>query len=217
MKILGRTAALLLLLSSAAASGDPVKHHFDAPAEEYAKKFDDPKRDAWQKPAEIIELMGVSPGMILVDIGAGTGYFLPHLSRATGERGRVLAIDVEKGLTEYMDARARREKLANVTVRLVPRDDPQLVPGSVDRVLIVDTWHHIGERDAYTKKLAAGLAPGGRVVIVEVTKESPHGPAKKHRLEPAQVVRELEAAGLRAEIAKESLPRQYVVLGHKPR
>jgi SAM-dependent methyltransferase len=80
-------------------------------------------------------------------------------------------------------------------------------------VLLVDTWHHIPAREAYGKKLVAGLRPGGRVVIVEVTRESPHGPPQAHRLDPEEVVRELEAAGLAAEIVKESLPRQYVVVG----
>jgi predicted methyltransferase len=189
-------------------------HHFDRPAEEYAKHFDAPDRDRWQKPAEVVKLLGMRPGMVVVDLGAGTGYFMKRLSRAAGKDGRVLALDVETQLVEYMRARAARAKLANVEARKVAYDDPQLAAGSVDRVLVVDTWHHIEDREAYARKLASALRPGGRVVVVEVTKESPHGPPAEHRLEPPRVVKELEAGGLaNVKVVKESLPRQYVVVG----
>jgi ubiquinone/menaquinone biosynthesis C-methylase UbiE len=211
-----RALSLVVLLTSTAAAQGPLVHKFDKPAAEYAKHFDDPKRDAWQKPAELVKLMAVAPGMVLVDLGAGTGYLLPHLSKATGVTGKVLALDVEPQLVEYMQERAKREGLANVTAAKVPYDDPQLPPASVDRVVIVDTWHHIDGREAYAKKLAAALKPGGRVAIVEVTKKSAHGPPRHHRLAPEQVIRELEAGGLKAKLVKESLPRQYVVVGKKP-
>jgi cyclopropane fatty-acyl-phospholipid synthase-like methyltransferase len=215
----GVLVALSLVAGIAAAQhgpGDPTHRHFDKPAEQYARTFDDPRRDAWQKPAEVLKLLAIAPGMTVADLGAGTGYFVPHLARATGEGGRVLALDVEPDLVRYLGERAQKEGLPQVTARLIPRDDPGLEPGSVDRVLIVDTWHHIGGRDAYAPRLAASLAPGGRVVIVEVTPQSPHGPPKRHRLAPAQVVNELRAAGLEAQVVKERLPRQYVVVGRKP-
>jgi 2-polyprenyl-3-methyl-5-hydroxy-6-metoxy-1,4-benzoquinol methylase len=194
----------------------PLGHRFDRSPEDYAKHFDDPKRDRWQKPREVVKLLAVTPGMVVADLGAGTGYFLPHLARAAGG-GEVHALDVEPQLVSYMEARAKKEGLANVKARKVAYDDPQLAPASVDRVLIVDTWHHIDGRDAYVKKLAAGLKPGGRVAIVEVTKASPHGPPAALRLAPAQVIRELEAGGLvNVKVVKESLPRQYVVVGEKP-
>src|SRR5262249_28911877 len=119
----------------------PLVHRFES-AEAWAKDLDDPARDAWQKPAEVIAALRIEPGMTVVDLGAGTGYFLPHLSRAVGPQGKVIALDIEADMVRYMKERAGREGLPNVEARQVSPSDPALPPGSVDRVLIVDTWHH---------------------------------------------------------------------------
>ncbi|MFO7181738.1 MAG: methyltransferase domain-containing protein [Pseudomonadota bacterium] len=183
--------------------------------ERFARHFDSPERAAWQKPDEVVRLLDVTPGATVADIGAGTGYFLAPLSRAVGPNGRVLALDVEPNMVEYMRRRAQREAIANVDVRTVAPDDPGLAASSVDRVLIVNTWHHIGNRPHYAAKLAQALRPGGAVYVVDFTRESDIGPPVQHRLSPEQVLRELEGGGLKAEIVKESLPKQYVVRGHR--
>jgi ubiquinone/menaquinone biosynthesis C-methylase UbiE len=160
--------------------------------------------------------MEIEPGMTAVDLGAGTGYFLGHLSRAVGEAGRVLALDVEENLVEFMKDRAEREGWANVGPRRVPYDDPELADGSVDRVLVVDTWHHVEDRGAYAAKLYRALAPGGRVYVVDITKDSPTGPPVEHRLAPEQVIAELAEGGLEVEVLEEPLPRQFIVVGRRP-
>ncbi len=191
-----------------------VQHRFDD-AERWAKVFDEPGRDAWQRPDEVMQVAGVKPGMVVADLGAGTGYFLPHLSRAVGPSGIVLGLDVETSMVAYMTQRAGKAGLVNMLARVVPTDDPLLPAGRVDRVLIVDTWHHVGDRTAYGRKLAAGLASGGSVVVVDFTLTTSKGPRKEHRLAPAAVVAELAAAGLDARIAEEDLPDQYVVIATK--
>ena len=196
--------------------GGPLVHRFER-ADEWAPEFDGPARDAWQKPVEVVAAMKIAPGMTVADLGAGTGYFLPHLSRAVGPAGVVLALDVEADMVRYMTERAAREKLANVKPRRVPFDDPSLEPGSVDRILIVDTWHHIPDRPRYAAKLEAALRPGGAVVIVDYTRDAPRGPPPAHRLPPADVATELRAGGLAPEIAAEELPYQYLVLGRRMR
>ncbi|MEZ4295303.1 MAG: methyltransferase domain-containing protein [Polyangiaceae bacterium] len=194
--------------------GGPLVHDFKD-AERWAKDFDNPERDAWQKPAEVVTLLRLTPGMKVADIGAGTGYFEPHLSRAVGPTGKVLALDVEDDMVKYLGARITRESLTNVTAQKVAFDDPGLAAASVDRILVVDTWHHIANREAYCAKLATGLAPGGFVAVVDFTMDATHGPPKEHRILPEQVKKELESAGLTGEIAVESLQEQYVVLGRK--
>jgi SAM-dependent methyltransferase len=199
---------------SAPGSATPLVHRFQR-AEDWAKEFDDPARDAWQRPADVIAALGLSPGMTVVDLGAGTGYFLPHLARAVGPKGRVLALDIEPDMVRYMKERAAREGLAGVEPRMVAVDDPGLPAGSVDRVLVVDTWHHIPNRAPYASKLASALAPGGAVVVVDFTKEAHRGPPPEHRLPPEQVVAELGAAGLAAAIVPAPLPEQYIVMGRR--
>ncbi len=177
--------------------------------------FDSPERQAWQKPADVVALLGVEPGMTVVDLGAGTGYFLSYLSEAAGKGGRVLALDPEPDMIRFIAERAKRDKLANVEARQIPFDDPKLEPASVDRVLIVNTWHHIAKRADYAGKLLAALKPGGRVYIVDFTRDSPSGPPVEERLKAEQVIAELAAGGLEAESVEEKLPRQYVVVGRR--
>lgn len=190
----------------------PLVHRFEN-AEGWAKLFDDPARDAWQKPGDVIAAMEIAPGMTVADVGAGTGYFAPWLSRAVGENGSVLALDVEQDMVRYLNERVTREGLKNVRPALVAFDDPKLPAEAVDRVLVVDVWHHVAQREAYAKKLAAGLKPGGKVVVVDFTREAKHGPPVHHRVAPEAVIRELEAGGLTARVATTSLPDQFVVIG----
>jgi ubiquinone/menaquinone biosynthesis C-methylase UbiE len=185
--------------------------------ERFARHFDSPDRDAWQKPAEVVSLLDLRPGHVVADIGAGTGYFLSYWSKAVGSRGHVLALDVEPNMVEYMKRRVRESGWGNVEPRVVAADDPGLPEGGVDRIVIVDTWHHIDDRPTYTAKLLRALRPGGSVLVVDFTLESDLGPPAKHRMPPEDVVKELEAGGLRAQIdSTETLPKQYVVRGSKP-
>lgn len=197
--------------------GHEYKHHsahhrFDD-AERWSKMFDAEERKAWQKPAEVVRLMEIQPGMTVADLGAGTGYFLGHLSTAVGPEGRVLGLDVEPNMVDFMNERATREGWSNVTAQQCPYDAPGLAAGSTDRILIVNTWHHIQDRGAYSAKLKAALKEGGQVVVVDLTKESPHGPPPSERLLPEEVIAELEAGGLAAEAIDETLPDQYIVVG----
>jgi predicted methyltransferase len=193
----------------------PLVHRFEH-AEQWAPEFDDPARDAWQRPKDVVEAMEIVPGMTVADIGAGTGYFEPWLSRALGATGSVLALDVEPDMVRYLNERAARERLTNVRPALVSMDDPKLPVAGVDRVLIVDTWHHIPDREGYAAKLRSGLKVGGMAFVVDFKLDAKHGPPPQHRLAAEQVARELAAAGLLARVAATSLPEQYVVVGARP-
>ncbi len=181
-------------------------------ASKFSASFDNPARDAWQQPEAVIDLMKIAPASTVVDLGAGTGYFVPRLAQRVGAQGKVLALDVEPKMIEFMNQRVQEQKLANVEPRLVQPNDPGLSPGSVSRILIVNTWHHIGERPSYAKKLAAALDAQGEVWIVDFTLDADHGPPPEYRIPAEQVVRELEQGGLRAQVVEpEPLPTQYIV------
>lgn len=186
-------------------------HHDFSDVERFAAIFDDPGRDEWQRPADIVSMLELAPGMVVADLGAGTGYFIPHLAPAVGPTGRVLALDVEPAMVEHMRERIATAGLSNAEARAVAPDDPGLEPASVDRILIVDTWHHISDRERYAARLRAALRPGGYVLVVDFTPESPQGPPPAMRLTAATVVSELESAGLTARVVEEPLPYQYVV------
>jgi len=149
--------------------------------------------------------------MTVADIGAGTGYLNAHLARAVGQDGKVLALDVEPNMVAYMTERAAREGTPQVTARTVAPDDPGLAPASVDRILVLDTWHHLPDRSTYAAKLAAALRPGGKLVVVDFTEDAPDGPPPAMRLSPDEVSAEVAPAGL-ALGGQVALPHQYVLV-----
>lgn len=187
-------------------------HHRFEDAEQWAKVFDDPKRDEWQQPEKVIAALELQPAMTVADIGAGTGYFAMRLGRAVPQ-GKVIATDLEQSMVDYMRERAAKERLANVEARQTQPDDPQLGERTVDRVLVVDVWHHLGDRAAYAKKLAAALRDGGRVMVVDFKLDATMGPPKQHRLAPETIIADLQAAGLDAVVAPVELREQYIVVG----
>ncbi len=192
--------------------GGEGMHHDFSDAERWHRIFEGEDRDEWQKPEEVIRLMELEPGMKVADLGAGTGYFVQHLAAAVGPEGKVFALDPEENLVQFMEQRAQKEGWGQVEVRHIPFDRPGLEEASVDRILIVNTWHHIDHRGAYAEALKKALAPGGRIYVVDFTRESPHGPSVEHRLPAAAVIEELGQGGLAAEIAESPLPWQYVVV-----
>jgi SAM-dependent methyltransferase len=196
--------------------GHGMPHRFEH-AEEWVSRFEGPDRDAWQKPAVVISALGDLQGKVVADLGAGTGYFVPPLVQAVGEKGRVIALDVEPDMVRYLQKRVTKSGWKTVEVKQCASTDPGLAPASVDRILVVDVWHHLPERAAYTKKLAAALKPGGGLYIVDFLLTSHHGPPVQHRLSPAQVIAELRAGGLQAQQHATTLPDQYIVVGTLPK
>ena len=98
-------------------ANQPMVHRFENPAD-WTAKFDGPERDAWQKPQELVKRLQIAPGMTVADIGAGTGYLMPHLAAATGDKGRVIAVDIEPKMVQHLTDRAKKAKLSLVTAQL---------------------------------------------------------------------------------------------------
>lgn len=191
-------------------------HHrgFNDP-KSFEARWNAPERDGWQHPKEIVAALALTPGATVADIGAGTGYLVAHLSQTVGAKGTVIAIDVEEAMITYLAMRSEELGPARIVPRKVTPENPDLRNNGVDGVVTLDTWHHIGGRVAYAGKVYAGLRRGGRFVVVDTEVDADSGPPKEMRLEAEQVVKELEAAGFRAEVAHESMPRHYMVVGHK--
>jgi cyclopropane fatty-acyl-phospholipid synthase-like methyltransferase len=202
-------AALVAAMPAAAQTPHTHEHSFSG-AERWAHYFDDPARDAWQKPHEVIRALNLTPDAKVADIGAGTGYFSVRLAHMT-PKGRVYAVDIEPDMVKYVAQRAKREKLGNLRAVLASPSDPRL-PAKVDRVLIVDTYHHIDEREAYFRKLRAYLRPAAEVAIIDFTRASPMGPPVDERLTSEQVQSEMQRAGYRLVRAPDFLPHQYLLV-----
>ena len=189
---------------------DHMDHKFDDP-ERYAKSFDDPARDAWQMPARVIEALALKPGQKVADVGAGTGYFSVRLARAAAAP-KVFAVDLEPKMVEHLTKRAAAEGLKNITAVQASTTSPNL-PEPVDVVLVIDTYHHIGNRPAYFEALKAKLTPGGRLAIVDFRKGGGEGGPPDHfRFTPEQITGELAQAGYVLDRAHDFLPRQHFLV-----
>ena len=194
-------------------SSDGAFHHRFEDANRWAKEFDNPERDAWQKPEEILDALHLQPTSSVADIGAGTGYFSVRIAKRIPE-GKVFAADVEPGMVRYLGERAQREHLANL-VPVQASADAANIPEPVDVVLIVDTYHHIGNRTQYFAKLKSSLRPTGRLAIVDFKADLPNGPPAEYRISPERVTEELNAAGYSLMETLQFLPRQYYLVFQK--
>lgn len=204
-------AFVLLLAAGCATAQSPHTHqHSFRDAEKWSHIFDDPQRDAWQKPHEVIQALALKPGALVADLGAGTGYFSARLANML-PGGRVYAVDIEPDMVRYLEARAKREGLRNIVPVKGEADDPRL-PAQVDLILLVDVYHHIGERSAYFSRLRGALRPGGRIAIVDFKLDSPVGPPPAGRIAPETVKAEMKAAGYRVAGEHSFLPYQYFLV-----
>lgn len=190
--------------------GQHAHGHDFKDASGWAAVFDDPARDASQRPDDVIRAMALTPSMTVADIGAGTGYFSMRLARAVPS-GKVIATDIEPNMVRYLTERAQREHLGNVQALQSGARSSGLAPSSVDRILVVHVWHHIEDRVAYARDLSAALRPGGKVFVVEFSMTAKEGPPVHMRLAPEKLIGELTAAGLSAKAASVELPDQYVI------
>src|SRR5258705_12360638 len=126
--------AALTGASAIAQSPDHANHKFSG-AEHWAKVFDDPERDKWQKPHEVITALKLAPDQSVADIGAGTGYFAVRFAHMLPQ-GRVYGVDVEPDMVKYLGERAKKENLANLTA-VAGAPDNARVPAAVDLVIPV--------------------------------------------------------------------------------
>jgi predicted methyltransferase len=206
--------ALLACCVLATAAAQSSHTHGFTGADRWARVFDDPARDGWQKPQQVIAALNVAEDAAVADLGAGTGYFTVRLAQAL-PKGRVYAVDVEPDMVRHLEQRARQMNLGNVTAVLAAGDDARL-PARVDRVLVVNTYHHIEAREAYFRRLADALKPGGEVAIIDYTRESPFGPPVAARLAPATVKAEMQRAGYVLAAEHAFLPHQYFLVFRRP-
>jgi SAM-dependent methyltransferase len=189
---------------------DQGYHHSFGHAETWAKEFDNPARDAWQKPAEVLDALRLEPTARVADLGAGTGYFSAQIAKRIPE-GKLFAVDIEPDMLRYLEERKHREHLHVLVPILASAETPNL-PEPVDVILVVDTYHHIDNRVAYFAKLRGSLRANGMLAIVEFKADAPEGPPLEHRITPEKVTAELNAAGYSLVAAHQFLPRQYFLV-----
>jgi SAM-dependent methyltransferase len=223
MKGIGILAAMMLSQAVMPAQNKPIQdvqemHRLHQDSRAYIAFLEDPKRDAYQKPMEVLTALDLKEGEVIADIGAGSGYFTLRFAHHVGERGRVYAVDVNPDMILYMNRRVRDLKLKNVTTILAAPDDPFLADASIDRFFFCEVWHHIDNQQAYLALLKRMLKPGGQVIMVDFQKrELRVGPPMSMKIAREDLLRQMEAAGFYLIREHTFLPYQYfLVFGVKP-
>ena len=169
-------------------------------------------RDGWQHPEQVIDALELEAGDRVAEIGAGDGYWLGWLARAVGPTGRVYAVEVEQEMVEELRERVAEEDLDNVVVILGEFTDPKLPDGEIDLAMTCLTYHHIEGQILYFSALQADLAPGGRVAHLDDRHDTPAPlswlQSSGHSSDPAEIEREMAAAGYRRVASFDFLPVQ---------
>lgn len=203
--------ALSLLSAMPVAAQSPHTHqHSFGNAEKWARIFDDPDRDAWQKPHEVIQALKLKPDVVIADIGSGTGYFSVRFAHMV-PKGRVYGVDTEPDMVKYLADRAKREGLNNITALLANPGNPGL-PEKADLIIYVDVYHHVDNREQYFRQLQQSLKTDGRLAIIDFRLNAPNGPPKSARIAPEQVKTELQRAGYALSEEHAFLPNQYFLV-----
>ena len=187
--------------------------------QELTRRFDDPARDLWQKPEQVIDLLGEIKGRTILDIGAGTGYFAFKIA----ERGAlVVAADVDDNFQNFITSKKKELGYGDdqIVLKKIPYDSPELSPSSIDLAIIVNTYHHIEDRIPYFQEVLQGLVNGGMLMVVDFKKqqfdqETP-GPPYDMRISLEEVVQELKQSGFK-EFSENTdlLSYQYILMAHK--
>lgn len=175
--------------------------------------LDRAEREAEEQPTRAIEALRLRRGMVVGDVGAGSGYYTTRLSRAVGREGRVVATDVQPGMLDLIRQKLTREKLTNVSLVRGSIDDPNLDANTFDMILMVDVYHELSAPQAFVRKLRSALKPDGRLVLIEFRGEDPAVPIQAvHKMTVAQVREELAADGFQIERVIDILPWQHIIV-----
>jgi ubiquinone/menaquinone biosynthesis C-methylase UbiE len=172
-----------------------------------------PEREDEEQPAKAIRALGIKPGQVVADVGAGSGYYTVRLAKQVGPIGRVFATDIQPEMLSLLKKRLSRERLDNVELVLATDVDPRLPEGQLDLILMVDVYHELARPQEVLRKLRAALKPDGRLVLIEFRKESAWVPIREeHKMSVKEARMELEAEGYRFDRVIDVLPWQHILV-----
>jgi arsenite methyltransferase len=218
MKVIAVFFSLLLIPATISAQ-DAVKrdeqqmHRLHSDPKLYLGALEDPKRDAYQKPQEVMGALGLKAGEVIADIGAGSGYFTFRLTHHVGDRGKVYAVDVSPDMIRHINRRIRELKATNVVSILADPDDPLLPDASVNRFFFSDSWHHIDNQTKYLSLIKKMLKASGEMVMIDFHKKVlPVGPPIHMKIAREDLIKQMQSNGFRLTKEHTFLPYQYFLV-----
>jgi len=175
-----------------------------------------PERAAEEHPEEALDAIGILPGSVVGDVGAGVGYFTEKLARRVGPNGKVFANDIQPEMLTQLRKNMAKLGIGNVQTIVGAEDDPHLPANTLDLVLLVDVYHEFSKPQSMLRHIRESLKQNGRLVLLEYRKEDPNVPIREeHKMTVKQVRTELEPEGFRFEKSIETLPQQHILIFRK--
>ena len=167
--------------------------------EKWKQNFSGQERDVAKYQNEILQGLKLKAGERVADVGAGTGLFIPGLSKAVGPKGKVFAVEISPRFVEELKNLSKEKKLQNVEVVLGKMESTELKAASVNSVLVVDTYHHFDHPEKMLKDFHQALSSQGKLAIVDFNKTPEARPWIQHhiRLNKAEYIREIESNGFK--------------------
>jgi ubiquinone/menaquinone biosynthesis C-methylase UbiE len=177
-----------------------------------AEWLDRDERSQEEQPDKAISELNLKPGMMVGDVGAGTGFYSIRIAKAVGPRGTVFANDIQPGMLEKLSARAVAQHVNNVVTVLGTETDPRLPAGKLDLVILVDVYHEFSRPERMLDRIRESLKPNGRLVLLEFRKEDPSVLIRpEHKMSVEEVKAEVVPEGYRYEKVVDSLPWQHIL------
>jgi SAM-dependent methyltransferase len=171
------------------------------------------ERESEENPEGALDAIGIKPGMVVADVGAGTGYMSLRLAKRVGPSGKVYSEDVQPEMLRRLRQNAAEAKLNNIQTVLGSEADPKLPPETLDLILLVDVYHEFSQPQKMLRKMRDALKPDGRLVLLEYRKEDPSIPIRpEHKMSVQEVKLETEAEGFHLYHVLETLPRQHIII-----
>lgn len=178
--------------------------------------LDRDERNQEEQPDKAISELNLKPGMMVGDVGAGTGFYSIKIAKVVRPAGVVFANDIQPGMLEKLSARAAAQHVTNIVTVLGTETDPRLPAGKLDLVVLVDVYHEFSRPQRMLDRIRESLKPNGRLVLLEYRKEDPLVPIRpEHKMSVAEVKAEVTPEGYRYEKVVDSLPWQHILFFQK--
>lgn len=173
-------------------------------------------REQEEAPEQALALIGIRPGMVVADVGAGSGYMTTRIAALVGPTGKLYANDIQPALLRILQDKVRAAHLTNVEIVLGSETETRLPDNAIDLALLVDVYHELWHPQEMLRSIRRSLKPGGELALVEYRKEDPTIPiAPTHRMSVADARTEVEAEGFTFERVVPALPRQHIIIFRK--
>lgn len=176
------------------------EYYNDAEFQRWVSVFERPGREVYDKRHTIVESLDLIPGMVVADIGAGTGFYTHLFAEAVGDSGKVYAVDISENFIENILRIAKKQGLINIEGIISTPTSAGLAPASIDLAFICDTYHHFEYPQTMLASIHKSLRPGGKLVIIDFRKQpgvSSRWVMSHVRASEVTVIKEVETAGFR--------------------